>query len=155
MTAPELGAPPTTADPKPQLIFTTGEVARICGISIQTVIRAFDAKAIKGYLIPGSSHRRITRVGLIAFMEKHNIPLSRIDAIPEDDPILSSGQASKILGLPMQTVIRLYDSGCFQGFIVPGSKFRRILRSSLYKFMDEHGIPRPKEADPSKTPGGV
>src|SRR6185369_15376693 len=37
--------------------------------------------------------------------------------------------------------IRCFDSGQLKGFRVPGSKFRRIPRDLLYKFMKENGIP--------------
>ena len=61
-------------------VFTTGEVARICNISQQTVIRNFDNGRLKGFRVPGSRFRRITRDGLIAFMKAHNIPLDHLQS---------------------------------------------------------------------------
>jgi len=58
--------------------FTTGEVAKICGLSQQTVIRCFDSGRIEGFRIDGSRYRRIPREGLVAFMKKNNIPLDRL-----------------------------------------------------------------------------
>lgn len=43
--------------------------------------------------------------------------------------------------LSQQTIIRCFDSGMLKGFRVPGSKFRRIPRDMLYKFMKDNGIP--------------
>jgi DNA-binding response OmpR family regulator len=40
-----------------------------------------------------------------------------------------------------QTIIRCFDSGQLKGFRVPGSRFRRIPREALYRFMKENGIP--------------
>ena len=40
-----------------------------------------------------------------------------------------------------QTIIRCFDSGRLQGFRVPGSKFRRIPRAELIRFMKENDIP--------------
>jgi len=40
-----------------------------------------------------------------------------------------------------QTIIRCFDSGRLEGFRVPGSKFRRIPRQSLIRFMKENKIP--------------
>jgi hypothetical protein len=55
-------------------IFTTGDVARICCISIAKVISLFDQGLLKGFKIPGSSHRRIPRKSLIEFIKKYNLP---------------------------------------------------------------------------------
>ena len=38
-------------------------------------------------------------------------------------------------------MIRCFDSGRLDGFRVPGSKFRRIPRANLIKFMKDNGIP--------------
>ncbi len=40
-----------------------------------------------------------------------------------------------------QTIIRCFDKGKIGGFRVPGSKFRRIPRADLIRFMRENGIP--------------
>jgi CheY-like chemotaxis protein len=60
-------------------IYTTGEVAMICGLSQQTIIRSFDSGEIEGFLIPGSRFRRIPRDSLIRFMRENNIPIARLD----------------------------------------------------------------------------
>ncbi len=59
-------------------IFTTGEVAEICKISQQTVIRCFDKGRLKGFRVPASKFRRIPRESLIAFMKANNIPLENL-----------------------------------------------------------------------------
>jgi len=61
-------------------VFTTGEVARICNISQQTVIRCFDSGRLKGFRVPGSRFRRIPRESLIQFMKENNIPLSQLES---------------------------------------------------------------------------
>ncbi|MFQ5429346.1 MAG: response regulator [Phycisphaerae bacterium] len=61
-------------------VFTTGEVAEICRISQQTVIRCFDSGKLKGFRVPGSKFRRIPRDSLIAFMRAHRIPLENLDS---------------------------------------------------------------------------
>ena len=50
-------------------VYTTGEVAAICKISQQTVIRCFDNGRLKGFRVPGSRFRRIPRDALITFMQ--------------------------------------------------------------------------------------
>ena len=43
-------------------VFTTGEAAKICKVSQQTIIRCFDNGQLKGFRVPGSSKfRRIPR----------------------------------------------------------------------------------------------
>lgn len=55
--------------------------------------------------------------------------------------VFTTGEAAKICKVSQQTIIRCFDSGQLKGFRVPGSKFRRIPREALYKFMKDHGIP--------------
>jgi len=55
--------------------------------------------------------------------------------------VFTTGEAAKICKVSQQTIIRCFDSGQLKGFRVPGSRFRRIPRDILYKFMKENGIP--------------
>ena len=55
--------------------------------------------------------------------------------------VFTTGEAAKICKVSQQTIIRCFDSGQLKGFRVPGSKFRRIPRDILYKFMKDNGIP--------------
>lgn len=55
--------------------------------------------------------------------------------------VFTTGEAAKICKVSQQTIIRCFDSGALKGFRVPGSKFRRIPRDLLFKFMKDNGIP--------------
>ncbi len=55
--------------------------------------------------------------------------------------VFTTGEAAKICNVSQQTIIRCFDSGQLKGFRVPGSRFRRIPREVLYKFMKANGIP--------------
>jgi excisionase family DNA binding protein len=55
--------------------------------------------------------------------------------------VFTTGEAAKICKVSQQTIIRCFDSGQLRGFRVPGSRFRRIPRDILYRFMKENGIP--------------
>ena len=55
--------------------------------------------------------------------------------------VFSTGEAAAICKVSQQTIIRCVDSGRVQGFRVPGSRFRRIPRESLIKFMKDNDIP--------------
>lgn len=55
-------------------VFTTGQVAKICNVTIRTVIKWFEAGKIEGYKIPASKDRRIPREALLRFLREHKIP---------------------------------------------------------------------------------
>ncbi len=55
--------------------------------------------------------------------------------------LFTTGEAADICRVSQQTIIRCFDSGRLKGFRVPGSKFRRIPRLNLVKFMRDNNIP--------------
>jgi len=61
-------------------VYTTGEVAAICKVSQQTVIRCFDSGRLRGFRVPGSRFRRIPRESLIDFMKENQIPLDQLSS---------------------------------------------------------------------------
>ncbi len=58
-----------------------------------------------------------------------------------DKKIFTTGEAAEICKVSQQTIIRCFDNGRLGGFRVPGSRFRRIPRAELIKFMRANGIP--------------
>ncbi len=68
------------ADGEIKQVFTTGEVATVCKVSQQTVIRCFDSGRLKGFRVPGSRFRRIPRDALIAFMKSNQIPMEQLES---------------------------------------------------------------------------
>lgn len=58
-----------------QKFYTTGQAAKICGISQQTIIRCFDSGRLEGFRIPGSKFRKIPYENLLGFMRENNLPL--------------------------------------------------------------------------------
>lgn len=73
-------------------VFTTGEVAEICGVSSDTVSRWFDLGQIDGYRLGPGGDRRIPYQSLRKFMLSHGIPLDRLEEgeqrilVVDDDP---------------------------------------------------------------------
>jgi two-component system, OmpR family, response regulator len=55
--------------------------------------------------------------------------------------IFTTGEAAALCKVSQQTIIRCFDSGRLSGFRVPGSKFRRIPREELLRFMRANSIP--------------
>lgn len=60
-------------------VFTTGQIATICGIAPQTVARKIDAGALKAFRLPGGVDRRVQRVDLVQWMQEAGIPISRLE----------------------------------------------------------------------------
>ncbi|MGV6813720.1 MAG: response regulator [Phycisphaerales bacterium] len=73
-------------------VFTTGEAAKVCKVSQQTIIRCFDSGRLNGFRVPGSRFRRIPREELIRFMRENDIPLETIGSarkrvlVVDDEP---------------------------------------------------------------------
>ncbi|MBX3410750.1 MAG: response regulator [Phycisphaeraceae bacterium] len=55
--------------------------------------------------------------------------------------VFTTGEAAEICNVSQQTIIRCFDAGRLLGFRVPGSKFRRIPRDELLRFMRSNNIP--------------
>ena len=73
-------------------VFTTGDVAGVCGVSADTVSRWFDLGQIEGYRLGPGGDRRIPYDSLRKFMLSHGIPLDRLEQgehrilVVDDDP---------------------------------------------------------------------
>ena len=73
-------------------VFTSGEVAEICGVSADTVSRWFDLGQIEGYRLGTGGDRRIPYESLRRFMISRGIPLDRFEEgeqrilVVDDDP---------------------------------------------------------------------
>src|SRR5882672_5411291 len=65
---------------KMKTVFTTGEAAKVCKVSQQTIIRCFDSGQLKGFRVPGSRFRRIPRDQLFSFMRDNGIPTEALDS---------------------------------------------------------------------------
>ena len=61
-------------------VYTTGEAAKICKVSQQTIIRCFDNGSLKGFRVPGSRFRRIPRADLYSFMRANGIPTDALES---------------------------------------------------------------------------
>src|SRR6476646_11946475 len=67
-------------DERMKTVFTTGEAAKICKVSQQTIIRCFDNGQLKGFRVPGSRFRRIPREALYTFMKDNGIPTEALES---------------------------------------------------------------------------
>ena len=101
-------------------VYSTGEVAEICKVSQQTIIRCFDAGLIRGFRVPGSRFRRVPHEELIRFMsdngidtalQKNNTP--RLLVVTNDQLILSavSSAVGSKNGVEIRHASDAFDTG--------------------------------------------
>jgi CheY-like chemotaxis protein len=60
-------------------VLTTGDVARICGVTIRTVIKWYDHGRLEGFRLPGSRDRRFTVEAMTRFLRDNGMPLTLLD----------------------------------------------------------------------------
>lgn len=80
------------ADQSPKNFFTTHQIATLVGVDPKTVRTWIDAKKLRGFHIPGSKHRRVTRADLVTFIRDHGLPMpsSLSSAGPSVEPAATS-----------------------------------------------------------------
>lgn len=101
-------------------VFTTGEAAKVCKVSQQTIIRCFDSGRLNGFRVPGSRFRRIPREELIRFMRDNDIPIESIGSdrkrvlIVDDEPEIVSIMTELLEGdgrFEVRSAATGYDAG--------------------------------------------
>jgi excisionase family DNA binding protein len=104
-------------------VFTTGEAAKICKVSQQTIIRCFDSGQLKGFRVPGSRFRRIPRDQLFSFMRDNGIPTDALESgkrkilIVDDDEELVE-LITDALGRDGRFEVRSVNNGFDAGMMV-------------------------------------
>jgi excisionase family DNA binding protein len=104
-------------------VFTTGEAAKICKVSQQTIIRCFDSGQLKGFRVPGSRFRRIPREQLYLFMRDNGIPTDALESgkrkilIVDDDQELVE-LISDVLDRDGRFEVRTVNNGFDAGMMV-------------------------------------
>src|SRR3954447_22011309 len=104
-------------------VFTTGEAAKICKVSQQTIIRCFDNGQLKGFRVPGSRFRRIPREALYRFMRDNGIPTDALESgkrkvlLVDDDPDLVE-MIGKLLEEDGRFEVRTANNGFDAGMMV-------------------------------------
>jgi excisionase family DNA binding protein len=104
-------------------VFTTGEAAKICKVSQQTIIRCFDNGQLKGFRVPGSRFRRIPREALYKFMKDNSIPTDALESgkrkvlLVDDDAELVE-LMTKVLEEDGRFEVRVASNGFDAGMMV-------------------------------------
>ena len=104
-------------------VFTTGEAAKICKVSQQTIIRCFDSGQLKGFRVPGSRFRRIPRDILFRFMKDNGIPTDALEsgkrkALVVDDDEELVGLITDVLHQDGRFEVRVANNGFDAGMVV-------------------------------------
>lgn len=88
-------------------IYTTVDVAKLCKVSLRTVIRWVDEGKLPSFRTPGG-HRRVRENDLMQFMDRYKIPFS-IGAKSEAKKILIVDQKKKLQEMLQQILRRSSD----------------------------------------------
>jgi excisionase family DNA binding protein len=104
-------------------VFTTGEAAKICNVSQQTIIRCFDSGQLKGFRVPGSRFRRIPRDVLFKFMKDNGIPTDALEsgkrkALLVDDDVDLVEMLRDVLESDGRFEVRIANNGFDAGMMV-------------------------------------
>jgi excisionase family DNA binding protein len=129
-------------DGRIKTIFTTGEVAQICKVSQQTVIRCFDSGRLQGFRVPGSRFRRIPRESLIAFMKNNEIPMDQLESgkkrvlvVDDDEAVVD--MFKELLGRDGRFEVRTASTGYDAGILT--EQFRPDALLLDFKLPDING----------------
>lgn len=87
-------------------VLTTGDVARICRVTIRTVIKWFDQGRLEGYRLPGSGDRRFPRAAVERFLADNDLPL---ELLLEDE---QQGGLKRVLVVDDDAAVRELVSRC-------------------------------------------
>src|SRR3954465_12168655 len=115
--------PPARVDDRMKTVFTTGEAAKVCKVSQQTIIRCFDNGQLKGFRVPGSRFRRIPREALYKFMKDNGIPTEALESgkrkvLLVDDDVELVELIQKVLEEDGRFEVRVANNGFDAGMMV-------------------------------------
>jgi CheY-like chemotaxis protein len=78
-------------------LYSTGDIARICGVTINTVVKWFETGELKGRRTSKTGARRITRKNLFSFLKRQGFPPDtasrekyRIVVVDNDKTVIST-----------------------------------------------------------------
>jgi len=103
-------------------VFTTGEAAKICKVSQQTIIRCFDSGQLRGFRVPGSRFRRIPREALYRFMKENSIPTDALESGRRRILVVDDDQAvvdliTEVLGADTRFEVKSVNNGFGAGML--------------------------------------
>ena len=142
-----------TAALKNKQVFTTGEAAKICKVSQQTIIRCFDSGRLHGFKVPGSRFRRIPRSELIRFMQHNDMDMTQLESGPirvlvvgvspsQSDPVI------KEFAKDSKVEIFHADDGWTAGYITHAFKPNLVLLNPSSSDVEETTVQKTINSNP-------
>lgn len=64
---------------RPRNILTTGQVAKVCKVSVRTICNWMESGLLKGWRLPGSDDRRFLLSEVVSTMKKHQMDLGDLE----------------------------------------------------------------------------
>jgi len=141
-------------DERMKTVFTTGEAAKICKVSQQTIIRCFDNGQLKGFRVPGSKFRRIPREALYRFMKDNSIPTDALEsgkrrALLVDDDVEIVELMNKVLEEDGRFEVRIAKNGFDAGMMVKDYRPDIIILDYMLPDINGKEVCQRVRADPS------
>src|SRR5438874_559030 len=135
-------------------VFTTGEAAKICKVSQQTIIRCFDNGQLKGFRVPGSRFRRIPREALYRFMKDNGIPTDALESgkrkvLLVDDDLELVELMTKVLEEDGRFEVRIASNGFDAGMMVKEYRPDLIVLDVMLPDINGKEVCHRVRADPS------
>jgi excisionase family DNA binding protein len=135
-------------------VFTTGEAAKICKVSQQTIIRCFDNGQLKGFRVPGSKFRRIPREALYKFMKDNSIPTDALESgkrkvLLVDDDVELVEMVSKFLEEDGRFEVKVATNGFDAGMMVKEYRPDLILLDVMLPDINGKEVCHRVRADPA------
>lgn len=125
---------------------TTGDAARLLGVTTTTVKNLLRKGKLDGYRLPTrGNHWRVSLSSLSdARPGKSAVGKSR-EAICKSElasrDVFTTSEVALLCRVAARTVAQWFDAGMLTGYRIPGSKDRRITRQSLVDFLQQHNMP--------------
>jgi len=135
-----------------KMLFSTGEIARLLGMSPATIFRAIESGRLKASTTPGG-HHRVLRKDLEVFLSENSIPLSALESkkkrvlIVEDNPVELRLYQRALRGIEGVEVWGV-ESGYKAGYITKSFKPDLILLDIFLKDVDGCEVARLIRSDP-------
>ena len=76
----------TTKPISPGRPLGTQQIADLTNVAARTAARWVDNRLLRGYVVPGSTHRRVMPEDLLEFMQKANMPIPPALAAVANEP---------------------------------------------------------------------
>lgn len=113
-------------------LYSTGDIARICGVTINTVVKWFETGELKGKRTSRRGARRVTRNSLFSFLKRHSFPSDtaagerfRVIVVDDDKKAISVFRKAldRTCGYAVEAASSSFEAGLLAGHLSPNIVF--------------------------------